>query len=255
MSAIIDRALPIEFRDLHFAYPDGRELYGGARLKIPASSITLVQGPNGSGKSTLINLLLRFNTPRRGAILLGGRPISEYSRKELRTRISVVTQYHHIFHDTLRENLLVGRTDATDAEIAGALDQVGLTAFLKRLPHGLDQVLDATGKSISGGERQRICIARLLLRRSPILVLDEPWSNLDEAAARVLARVLDKLRDQCTLIVITHRRDDIRLRYDSAWMLGGGNRLKDAVEIDAASDSRSTRPDLTSRNSVPFSAR
>jgi ABC-type multidrug transport system fused ATPase/permease subunit len=218
----IDRAMPIEFRNLHFAYPNGKELYGGAHLRIPANSITVVQGPNGCGKSTLINLLLKFNAPNRGRITIGGLPLSQYTRQELRTKISVVTQYHHIFHDSLRENLLVAKPDATDNELLTALAQVGMLDFVHRLPHGLAQTLDSLGKGLSGGERQRLCIARLLLRKSPILVLDEPWSNLDAAAGSLLVEVLDRLRGYCTLIVITHQGDNVRLTYDHEILLGGG---------------------------------
>jgi len=221
-SARIDRSLPIEFEGLEFSYPGGRELYGGATLSIPARSITIVQGPNGSGKSTLINLLLDFNRPTAGTITIGGQPLSKFSRKELRTQISVVTQYHHIFHDSLRENLRIAKPGASDEELLDALDQVGMTDFVANLPCGLDQLLDSSGKVISGGERQRICIARLLLRASPILVLDEPWSNLDEHAAQVLTQVLGRLRARCTVIVIAHHADRLGLRADRWMLLGSG---------------------------------
>jgi ATP-binding cassette subfamily B protein len=234
-SAKIHRALPIEFHNLYFAYPDSPELYNGAHLTIPANSITVIKGPNGCGKSTLINLLLKFNTPQKGTILIGGKSLSEYSRKELRTKISVVTQYHHIFHDTVRENLLIARPDATDTELLDALEKVGMTAFLKRLPHGLNQILDSTGKSISGGERQRMCLARLLLRRSPVLLLDEPWSHLDGASARVLANLLNQLREYSTLVVISHQRDKYQLKYENELVLGHDIELRSDPHVSAES--------------------
>ena len=142
----------------------------------------------------------------------------------LRTKISVVTQYHHIFHDTLRENLLVARPDATDQELVKVLERVGMGDFLQRQPQELDQMLEASGKSLSGGECQRIAIARLLLRDSPILILDEPWSNLDEEVGRMLAKVLRSLKDTRTLIVMTHHVDQKELEHDEEIVLGEGSR-------------------------------
>ena len=228
--ATLDESLPIEFNDLHFAYPGGRELYHGINITFPANSISLVAGANGCGKSTLINLLLKFNEPKGGAIAIGGKPLSGFSRKELRSKISVVTQYHHIFNDTLRENLLLAKPNASDEELTAVLEQVGMTAFLQRQPEGLEKMLDSSGKLISGGERQRICIARLLLRDSPILVLDEPWSNLDNEAGKLLSHLLLQLRQSCTLIVIAHHSDNLRIDYDSTVNLGpteNGPRLKE----------------------------
>ena len=137
---------------------------------MPAGSTTVIHGPSGSGKSTLIQLLLRFRDPDKGSITIGGIDIARYSRSELLRKIGVVTQDHYIFNETLRQNLLVAKPDATDEQLVEALDKALLSEFLDRLPNGLDTVLDPRGKGLSAGERQRICIARMLLKNSRALV-------------------------------------------------------------------------------------
>lgn len=204
ISVPLDKSIPIEVRGLTFSYPGGRLLFRDADLFIPANGITVIHGPSGSGKSTLINLLLRFFTPLKGTILFGENDIRKFTRAELRRKTSVVTQDHFIFHETLRDNLLVAKPEAIDEEIVRALRQAQLGEFVKRLPGGIDEVLDPRGKGISGGEKQRICIARLLLRKSPIMVLDEPWSNLDDKAREILAGVINDCRSTKTILILSH---------------------------------------------------
>ena len=198
--------VPIEFAGVSFGYPGGRRLYSKANMVIPAGSVTLLHGKSGSGKSTLINLLLRFYAPSEGTILLDGIDISRIPRAELRTKIGVVTQHHFIFQETLRANLLIARPDATDALILRALARAQLTDFLDRLPQGIRTVMDPRGRGMSAGEKQRLCIARLLLRESPIMILDEPWSNLDGEARELLAQVLNATRTTATILVLSHER-------------------------------------------------
>jgi ABC-type multidrug transport system fused ATPase/permease subunit len=171
---------------------------------IPAHAITVIHGPSGSGKSTLINLFLRFYGPAEGSIHFDGIDIGEFSRAELRRKISVVTQYHFVFHDTLRMNLLVAKPGAGEEEMLEVLERANLGEFVRRLPGGIDEVMDPRGKGMSGGEKQRLCIARLLLRDSPIMVLDEPWSNLDEEARELLAQVLNRSKESKTVLILTH---------------------------------------------------
>ena len=204
VSAYLDKSVPIEISGLTFSYPDGQILFRDANLFIPSNSITVIHGPSGSGKSTLSNLLLRFHSPLKGSISFGGISIEKFTRAGLRKRISVVTQYHFIFHETLKMNLLVAKPDASTDEIMHALEQAHLGEFTKRLPNGLDEVMDPRGKGLSGGEKQRICIARLLLKNSPIWVLDEPWSNLDDEAREVLAEVINTCKPATTILILTH---------------------------------------------------
>jgi ABC-type bacteriocin/lantibiotic exporter with double-glycine peptidase domain len=197
-------SVAIELSGLTFGYTEERFLFREADLFIPANGITLIHGPSGSGKSTLINLLLRFYSPRRGKILLGNIPTDMISRTELRRTIGVVLQDHFIFSESLRDNIQIADATAGDDRIVDALRRAQLETLLKRLPGGLDCRLDPRGKGLSGGERQRISIARVLLRDSAIMVLDEPWSNLDDEARSTLALVLNECRTRKTILIMSH---------------------------------------------------
>jgi ABC-type multidrug transport system fused ATPase/permease subunit len=199
-------SVAIELTDLTFGYPGGRRLYNRAQLLIPANSVTIIRGESGSGKSTLINLLLRLHAPEAGVISIGGIDIRRIPRAELRRKVGVVTQNHFIFQETLRANLLIAQPDASDRQIVGALERAQLKDFVGRLPQGLETVMDPRGKGVSSGERQRICIARLLLRESPIMILDEPGSNLDLRARKLLAEVINACKSTATILILTHER-------------------------------------------------
>ena len=202
--ASIDRAVPIGIHGLTFSYPGGRTLFLDANMHIPEKAVTILHGKSGSGKSTLINLLLRFYDPLAGSIKLDDVDLSQFSRAELRRKISVVTQFHFIFHDSLKSNLLIAKPDASDEEIIRALKRAHLGEFLSRLPQGINEIMDPRGKGISAGEKQRICIARLLIKNSPVMVLDEPWSNLDSEARNLLAEVINECRASTTILILTH---------------------------------------------------
>ncbi len=203
-SLSIDAPLDIEISDLSFSYPGGRMLFNRANLSIPARSITVIHGPSGSGKSTLINLLLRFYSPDAGEILLGNLDIYRFSRAQIRKKISVVTQFHYIFNETLKQNLAIARPGASDKEIWEALEKAQLGDFLRRLPKGILEILDPRGKGISGGERQRICIARLLLKNSPVIILDEPWSSLDKVPRELLIELINRWKSSATILILSH---------------------------------------------------
>ena len=196
----------IHLSRVSFGYPGGRRLYSKANMTIPANSITVVHGPSGSGKSTLINLLLRFFEPDAGRIFIGDTDIRQIPRVELRKKIGVVTQNHFIFQESLRANLLIAQPDANDANILKALERAQLGEFLGRLPQGLDTVMDFRGRGMSAGEKQRLCIARLLLRASPIMILDEPLSNIDEGARDLLAKVLRSSKASATILILSHEQ-------------------------------------------------
>lgn len=200
----IQKSVTIRIDNLTFAYPGKRKLYKGANLRFSANGVTLIQGPSGSGKSTLINLLLKFYVPQQGSISYDGMDISRFERAELRNRIGVVTQTHTIFNESLRENMLIAKPGAGDAEIKEALLKAQLGSFMSRMPEDLDEILDPQGKRMSAGEKQRISIARLLLKESPILILDEPLSNLDMDARKKIAQVINNLRNETTIIILTH---------------------------------------------------
>lgn len=204
-SKILNRSAAISIQALTFAYPNNRDLYRSANLFIPSDAITVIHGESGSGKSTLINLLLKFYTPQKGKIFFDGVDLNEFTRSELRKKIGVVTQQHYIFQESLKANLLLAKSGAEDEEIIDALKKAHLGQFLDRLPEGIDTMMDPQGKGISAGEKQRLCISRLLLRGSKIMILDEPWSNLDENARGILSEVLNSCKKNTTILVLTHQ--------------------------------------------------
>jgi ABC-type multidrug transport system fused ATPase/permease subunit len=214
------QSVAIELSDLTFGYPGGRHLYNRAHLLIPAHAVTVIDGDSGSGKSTLINVLLRLYAPQEGVITIGGIDLRRISRSELRRKIGVVTQNHFIFQETLRSNLLIAQPEASDQQMLQALERAQLKDFLARLPQGLDTVMDPRGIGASTGEKQRICIARLLLRESPIMILDEPWSNLDDRARTLLAEVINASKSSATILILTHERHPA-LAVDRLYHLDG----------------------------------
>jgi ATP-binding cassette, subfamily C, bacterial CydC len=170
----------------------------------PGRKVAVV-GPSGSGKSTLAALILRFREPQRGEIRLGGRDLADYADGDVRRLVSAVPQRSHVFNDTLRNNLLLANPEADDGALEMALERARISAFVERLPEGLDTYVGDHGARLSGGERQRLAVARALLKDAPLLVLDEPTANLDTVTEReLLASVWEAARDRAVLL-ITHR--------------------------------------------------
>ena len=197
---------PLEFDSVGFRYEEeGPAVLEDVSFKIEPGSRVAIVGPSGSGKSTIANLALRFWDPAEGEVRLGGQDLRGYAEEDLRGAIGIVAQDTHLFNETLRENLLLARPDATDAELWSALARARLAEFVSLLPQGLDAPLGEQGLRLSGGERQRVAVARALLKDAPVLILDEPTANLDPAAEHeLLATLYDSAPDRATL-VITHR--------------------------------------------------
>jgi len=170
----------------------------------PGRRIAIV-GPSGSGKSTIVRLIARAWDPARGTIRLGGADIRRYRLDDLRAAVGVVAQDTYIFTDTVRGNLLLARPDATDGDLARALEQAQLADFVRDLPEGLDTWVGEHGLRLSGGERQRLAIARALLKDAPLLILDEATANLDPLTERAVLDALDALMQGRTVLLITHR--------------------------------------------------
>ena len=188
-----------------FSYPNGKQVLHELSLSIgPRERIALI-GSSGSGKSSLARLLARMADPTSGVVRLEKRPAADYTLHSLRQAVCYVPQYPVLFAGTIRENLLYADQDASDAMIEAAIDAAQLLSVLKRQPQGLATVLGPEAVGLSGGERQRLSIARALLRRSPILVLDESTSALDMPTERELLRAIDHMRGHQALVVISHR--------------------------------------------------
>ena len=199
----------IEFRDVSFSYsgelPTLSEISFRAR---PGETIALV-GTTGSGKSTVINLLTRFYELDNGEILVDGSPIRNFNIRALRQQIGMVTQECFLFNGTIRENLQIGKPDATDEELLEAAAVANARPFIDRLPHGLSTVVGERGVKLSVGERQRLSIARALLKDPPILILDEATASVDTTTERLIQEALETLMFERTSIVIAHRLSTI----------------------------------------------
>ncbi|MEY4989982.1 MAG: hypothetical protein RIS08_208 [Actinomycetota bacterium] len=200
----------IEFRNVSFSYePDeGEEPVGilkGVNLSIPRGSRVALVGPSGAGKSTIFSLIERFYEPTDGEILLDGQRVTEFSRAELRSQIGYVEQDAPVLAGSIRDNLLLSKTDAQDHELAEVLKMVNLEEVLQRETKGLDAEVGENGIMLSGGERQRLAIARALLAAPPILLLDESTSALDGPNEQRMREAIDAVAKDRTLIVIAHR--------------------------------------------------
>jgi len=190
--------------------------YGDAKvlddlsLTAAAGQTTALVGASGAGKSTIFNLLTRLIDPQTGSVSIGGVEIKDMEIPELRSLFSVVTQEALLFDETLRENIVLGRENVSDAELQSVLEAAHVADFLPNLEHGLDTRVGPRGSALSGGQRQRVVIARALLRNTPILLLDEATSALDAQSEKVVQQALDRLSEGRTTIVIAHRLSTIR---------------------------------------------
>jgi ATP-binding cassette subfamily B protein len=199
----------IRFKDVSFSYAEG--LPALRRISFhasPGTTIALV-GATGAGKSTLVSLLVRFYEFDSGQISVDDRSIRQYDLRRLREAIGVVTQESFLFNGSIRENLLMGKPAATDAELWGAVDAANARQFIERLPEGLESVVGERGVKLSVGEKQRLSIARALLKDPPILILDEATASVDTATERLIQEALEHLMAHRTSIVIAHRLSTI----------------------------------------------
>ena len=200
----------VEFQDAGFSYdPDSPAVQGITLVAEPGMTVALV-GPTGAGKSTVLNLLTRFYETDKGRILLDDHPIESLSKEWLRDHTGYVTQESFLFNTTLRDNLRLAKPDATDDEIWAALDSANASPFVRDLPEKLDTVAGERGVRFSGGEKQRLSIARALLKNPPLLLLDEATSALDNETERLVQQALENLRADRTSFVIAHRLSTVR---------------------------------------------
>ncbi|CAM2801029.1 thiol reductant ABC exporter subunit CydC [Komagataeibacter xylinus] len=190
-------------------------------LSIPAGQRIAVMGPSGAGKSTLAALLLKVVGPQAGRITLGGEDIATIRDGAMRERIAWLSQATHLFTDTIRANLLLGRPDATEADLWAALEQARVADVVRELPDGLDSWLGEGGASVSGGQGRRLALARVLLSHAPILILDEPATGLDAQTEREFLLTLNEVTQGRTVILIVHRLTGVE-KLDQAWRIVGG---------------------------------
>ncbi len=219
----------LRFEGVRFRWvPDRPELFDGLTLDVPQGSRVAIIGPSGSGKSTLAALLLRVVAPQAGRILLGGVDLATLSAAESRSRFGWLSQTTHLFDDTIRANLLLGRPDADEPALYRALDQAEIGEFVRGLPDGLDTWLGEGGARVSGGQGRRIALARTLLSNAPIIILDEPGAGLDAQTERAFLQTLNDLPPGHSLLLITHRLTGVE-RLDRIWRLSAGHAVAAAA--------------------------
>ncbi|QSP95577.1 ABC transporter ATP-binding protein/permease [Marinobacter salinisoli] len=200
----------LTFEHVHFAYRPDRPILTDVSFSIPAGHTVAVVGPSGAGKSTLARLLFRFFDVDRGCIRVDGQDIRQLTQDSLRTAIGVVPQDTVLFNDTLYRNLAYGRPDATETEVHEAARLANLEGFIHSLPDGYDTRVGERGLKLSGGEKQRVAIARVILKNPPLLVLDEATSSLDSLSEQAILGALREVSRQRTTLVIAHRLSTIR---------------------------------------------
>ena len=199
----------IRFENVSFAYRD-KEVLHDITVTLPENSLTALVGPSGSGKSTVMKLCARFYDPQKGRILFNGVPMSEINPESLMSHISMVFQDVYLFQDTIRNNIRFGKTDATDEEIIAAARKACCHDFIMRLPLGYDTMVGEGGCTLSGGEKQRISIARAMLKDAQIILLDEATASLDPENEVEVQKAIDTLIKGRTVIVIAHRLKTVR---------------------------------------------
>lgn len=191
-------------------YNAERPILKGVSFDIPAGHTVAVVGASGAGKSTLARLLFRFFDVNSGSISIDGQNISEVTQASLRKAIGVVPQDTVLFNDTLYNNLAYGRPEASEAEVHQAAQQAHLTNFIQSLPEGYNTKVGERGLKLSGGEKQRVAIARVLLKNPPLLILDEATSSLDSISEQAILDALNAISRQRTTLVIAHRLSTVR---------------------------------------------
>ncbi len=202
----------VRFEDVHLSYGD-LPVLDGLSFTAAAGETTALVGASGAGKSTVFNVLARLVDPQSGTVSLGGVPVGRLALDALRGHISVVAQDAALFDDTLRENILLGRSDVSEARLAEVLDAAHVSDFLPQLALGLDSPAGPRGSNLSGGQRQRVAIARALLRDTPVLLLDEATSALDTRSEAVVQEALEGLSQGRTTLVIAHRLSTVRAAH------------------------------------------
>ena len=199
----------INFSHVNFEYEENQPVLKDFNLDVKANETIALVGNSGGGKSTVVNLLPRFYDIKSGSIKINGVDIRNLDIADLRNHISFVFQDNYLFTGTLKENILMGKPNATDAEIAEAIKLSHLDEFIGTLPDGIDTIVGERGSSLSGGQRQRVAIARALIKNAPIVILDEATSALDNESEAIVQQALDNLMKNKTVFVIAHRLSTI----------------------------------------------
>jgi ATP-binding cassette subfamily B protein len=225
----------IVFDRVSFGYTEGDRQLRDLSFRIPRGSRAAIVGPSGSGKSTILNLMLRLYEPVGGCVKIDGFDLREVTRESLRSQIGIVFQESFLFNTSIRENIRVGKPDASDAEVEAAARDAGIDEFIESLPLGYDTTAGERGSLMSGGQRQRIAIARAIIRNPAILLLDEATSALDHVTEAAILATLRRAAAGRTLITVTHRlssavdADLVLVMNDGELVETGGNEVLECL--------------------------
>ena len=195
----------IQFEQVQFGYEAKQPILKDVSFRIPEKTSTAIVGPSGSGKTTICSLLARFYDPQSGSISVGGHRLQEFTCDSLLSNISMVFQSVYLFHDTIRANICFGKPDATEAEMIAAAKKACCHDFIQALPNGYDTIVGEGGGTLSGGEKQRISIARAILKNAPIIILDEATASIDPENEHLIQAAISELTRGKTIITIAHR--------------------------------------------------
>ena len=207
----ISRSPDIQFNNVYYSYQNGdRVSLDGIELHISPNRITTLVGPTGSGKSTILSLLLKFISPDKGMITVSGTDLQAINSKDWRSQVAWVPQFPYLFNDTVMANLLIAKPSASTTEIITAAERAHLHSIVSNLPNGYDTYIGEGGSRLSGGQAQRIAIARALLKNSWLLLMDEPTKNLDLETEEIISDALEQLTSSKTVLIIAHRLSTIR---------------------------------------------
>lgn len=211
----------VEVKNVSFGYHDDAEILHSVSLSVPQNSMTALVGPSGSGKSTIAKLIAGFWDVKSGAITMCGHDLKDIPLSELYDQFAFVSQDNYLFDDTVRENIRMGRQGATDAEVEAAAREAGCESFIAGLEYGYDTNVGEGGASLSGGEKQRISIARAMLKDAPIIILDEATANVDPENEDRLQKAIEALTHEKTVLMIAHRLKTVR-GADQILVVDGG---------------------------------
>ncbi|MBL8013711.1 MAG: ABC transporter ATP-binding protein [Candidatus Omnitrophica bacterium] len=216
-----DENASIRFEDVSFSYPNGKMVFEHLNFAIEPKKTTAFIGSSGIGKSTLLDLVLGLQKPTKGGIWYGHVSYAELDKSSLRKKAAYVTQEVTLIDGTLRENLSIRADESDHVKVQAVLKKVGLDEVIANMPQGLETVIGENGVKLSGGQRQRIAIGRALFMDPQILILDEATSNLDIESESAILETIRQLKDEFTLIIVTHRVSTMRFA-DKIYMLENG---------------------------------
>jgi ATP-binding cassette, subfamily B, bacterial len=221
----------VEFENVDFAYKDRSQTLYDISFKVDPGEAIAIVGPTGAGKTTLMSLLSRLSEPNSGRVLIDGIDVRDVTLASLRQQISVVLQEPHVFTGTVGENIRYGNLDATQDEVAEAAIAANAHDFIMRLPNQYDTLLGENGTALSGGEKQRLCVARAFLKNAPILILDEPTSSIDSRTEAAILDALEKLMEGRTTFMIAHRLSTLR-SVDRILVLDLGHLIEEGTHLE-----------------------